>query len=85
MRPSIACLILYRIRTYLTHIVQCDARHIQIIVSSYVARAERVVGALAKYFAKSWTMSLRGHLTYPKYVTLLVRKTGSHTELCMSK
>jgi len=77
MRPSVACLILYRIRIYLTHIVQCDAEHIQIMVSIYDARAEQVVGAPTKYFAKSWTISLRGHLTHPKYVTLLVRKTGS--------
>jgi len=77
MNPSIACLILYCIRTYLTHIVHCDAQNVQIMVSSYVARAEQVVGAPTKYFAKSWTITLRGHVTYPKYVTLLVRKTGS--------
>jgi len=77
MRPSIACLILYCIRTYLTHIVHCDAQHIQIMVSSYVAQAQQFVGAPTKYFAKSWMISLRGHLTYPKYETLLARKTGS--------
>jgi hypothetical protein len=77
MRPSVACLILYRIRIYLTHIVPRDAQHIQIMVSSYVARAEQVFGAPTKYFAKSWTISLRGYLTHPKYVTLFVRKTGS--------
>ena len=49
MSPSIACLILYCIRTYLAHIVHCDAQHIQIMVSSYVAWAEQVVGAPTKY------------------------------------
>jgi hypothetical protein len=76
MRPLIACLILYSIRIYLTHIVQCDAHYIQIMVSSYGVRAEQVVHAPAKYFAKSRTISFGVHLTHPKYVNSFGTENG---------
>jgi hypothetical protein len=54
IRPLIACLILYGIHIYiyLTHIAQCDEQHYQIMVSSYVTRADQVVRAPAKCFRK---------------------------------